>query len=60
MRYPDALFQVWRYHRFLTNSDLSTTAADRTTLCRYDIGPDMRPVSSKSQHPSEVSAYTWQ
>jgi hypothetical protein len=37
-RYPDALFQVCRYHRFLTNSDLSTTSADRTTQSRHDIG----------------------
>jgi len=29
-RYPDALFPVWRYHPFLTNSDLTTTEADIT------------------------------
>jgi len=29
-RYPDALFPVWRYHPFFTNSDLSTTEADIT------------------------------
>ena len=29
-RYPDALFPVWRYHPFVTNSDLSTTEADLT------------------------------
>jgi hypothetical protein len=29
-RYPDALFPVWRHHPFLTNSDLSTIAADLT------------------------------
>ena len=29
-RYPDALFPVWRYHPFLTNSDLPTTEADIT------------------------------
>ena len=27
-RYPDALFPVWRYHPFFTNSDLPTTEAD--------------------------------
>jgi hypothetical protein len=27
-RYPDALFPVWRYHPFLTNSRLSTVQAD--------------------------------
>ena len=29
-RYPDALFPVWRYHPFLTNSDLPTAEADIT------------------------------
>jgi hypothetical protein len=29
-RHPDALFPVWRYHPFLTNSDLPTTEADIT------------------------------
>ena len=29
-RYPDALFPVWRYHPFATNSGLSTTHADIT------------------------------
>ena len=29
-RYPDALFPVWRYHPFLTNSALPTTEADIT------------------------------
>jgi Transposase DDE domain group 1 len=29
-RYPDALFPVWRYHPFLTNSNLPTTEADLT------------------------------
>jgi len=29
-RYPDALFPVWRYHPFVTNSDLPTTEADLT------------------------------
>src|SRR5262249_56616102 len=29
-RYPDALFPVWRYHPFLTNSELPTTEADLT------------------------------
>jgi hypothetical protein len=29
-RYPDALFPVWRYHPFVTNSDLPTAAADIT------------------------------
>jgi Transposase DDE domain group 1 len=29
-RHPDALFPVWRYHPFLTNSDLPTTEADLT------------------------------
>ena len=29
-RYPDALFPVWRYHPFVTNTDLSTTEADLT------------------------------
>jgi Transposase DDE domain group 1 len=29
-RYPDALFPVWRYHPFVTNSELSTAAADIT------------------------------
>ena len=29
-RYPDALFPVWRYHPFFTNSDLTTTEADIT------------------------------
>src|SRR6476660_5056118 len=28
--YPDALFPVWRYHPFFTNSDLPTTEADLT------------------------------
>jgi hypothetical protein len=27
-RYPDALFPVWRYHPFLTNSELPTIEAD--------------------------------
>ena len=27
-RYPDALFPVWRYHPFFTNSELPTTEAD--------------------------------
>jgi hypothetical protein len=29
-RYPDALFPVWRYHPFLTNTDLPTDQADIT------------------------------
>jgi Transposase DDE domain group 1 len=29
-RYPDALFPVWRYHPFLTNSELPTAQADIT------------------------------
>jgi len=29
-RYPEALFPVWRYHPFVTNSDLPTTEADLT------------------------------
>src|SRR5262245_5514969 len=29
-RYPDALFPVWRYHPFLTNSGLPTAEADIT------------------------------
>src|SRR6478752_4957483 len=29
-RYPDALFPVWRYHPFVTNSDLPTAEADIT------------------------------
>jgi hypothetical protein len=29
-RYPDALFPVWRYHPFVTNSTLSTAEADIT------------------------------
>jgi hypothetical protein len=29
-RYPDALFPVWRYHPFFTNTDLPTTDADIT------------------------------
>jgi hypothetical protein len=29
-RYPDALFPVWRYHPFLTNSLLPTVEADLT------------------------------
>ena len=29
-RYPDALFPVWRYHPFVTNSDLPTAEADLT------------------------------
>ncbi|PIJ34609.1 transposase [Mycobacterium heckeshornense] len=29
-RYPDALFAVWRYHPFVTNSDLPTAQADIT------------------------------
>ena len=29
-RYPDALFPVWRYHPFVTNSELPTTEADLT------------------------------
>jgi hypothetical protein len=29
-RYPDALFPVWRYHPFLTNSTLPTVEADIT------------------------------
>jgi hypothetical protein len=28
VRYPDALFPVWRYHPFFTNTDLPTTQAD--------------------------------
>ena len=28
--YPDALFPVWRYHPFFTNSDLPTIEADLT------------------------------
>ena len=29
-RYPDALFPVWRYHPFVTNSALPTAEADIT------------------------------
>ena len=29
-RYPDALFPVWRYHPFVTNSTLPTAEADIT------------------------------
>jgi hypothetical protein len=29
-RYPDALFPVWRYHPFFTNSELPTAEADLT------------------------------
>jgi Transposase DDE domain group 1 len=29
-RYPDALFPIWRYHPFFTNSPLSTVEADLT------------------------------
>ena len=29
-RYPDALFPVWRYHPFFTNTDLPTADADIT------------------------------
>ena len=29
-RYPDALFPVWRYHPFFTNSELPTAGADIT------------------------------
>ena len=29
-RYPDALFPVWRYHPFFTNTDLPTAEADIT------------------------------
>ncbi len=29
-RYPDGLFPVWRYHPFVTNSELPTTEADIT------------------------------
>jgi Transposase DDE domain group 1 len=29
-RYPDALFPVWRYHPFVTNSELPTAQADIT------------------------------
>jgi Transposase DDE domain group 1 len=29
-RYPDALFPVWRYHPFFTNSELPTAQADLT------------------------------
>jgi Transposase DDE domain group 1 len=29
-RYPDALFPVWRYHPFVTNSELPTAEADIT------------------------------
>ncbi len=29
-RYPDALFPVWRYHPFFTNSQLPTVEADLT------------------------------
>jgi hypothetical protein len=29
-RYPDALFPVWRYHPFFTNTDLPTARADIT------------------------------
>jgi hypothetical protein len=29
-RYPDALFPIWRYHPFVTNSDLPTAEADIT------------------------------
>ena len=29
-RYPDGLFPVWRYHPFVTNSDLPSTEADPT------------------------------
>ncbi|MGH3635308.1 MAG: IS1380 family transposase, partial [Mycobacterium sp.] len=29
-RYPDALFPVWRYHPFVTNSDLPVAEADIT------------------------------
>jgi hypothetical protein len=29
-RYSDALFPVWRYHPFFTNTDLPVAEADRT------------------------------
>ena len=29
-RYPDALFPVWRYHPFFTNTTLPTAEADLT------------------------------
>ena len=34
-RYPDALFPVWRYHPFFTNSDLPTAEADITHRRRH-------------------------
>ena len=36
-RYPDALFPVWRYHPFFTNSDLPTAEADITHRRRHAI-----------------------
>jgi hypothetical protein len=46
-RYPDALFPVWRYHPFVTNSTLPTAEADishrprhhRDHLRRFDRRP---------------------
>jgi Transposase DDE domain group 1 len=36
-RYPEALFPVWRYHPFLTNSELPTAEADLTHRCHAII-----------------------
>ena len=57
-RYPDALFPVWRYHPFLTNSTLPTAEADithrkhaiiETTFADLIDGP--RPISPRGYLP---------
>ena len=35
-RYPDALFPVWRYHPFVTNSELPTADVDGVVIATFD------------------------
>ena len=46
-RYPDALFPVWRYHPFFTDTEETTAAADITHRRHALIGPSP-PTSSRT------------
>jgi hypothetical protein len=50
-RYRDALFPVWRYHPFLTNTDLPTAEADITHRKHAIIEP-CSPTSSTGHWPT--------
>ena len=49
-RYPEALFPVWRYHPFVTNSALPTAQADITHR-RHAIIEPPSPTSSTARWP---------